>query len=56
MESYEFRILGPSLDIGPIYIEIDDVGLLIKIPEKLYGSRQDLEMTAAYIRETIHEV
>ena len=23
---------------------------------KLYGSRQDLEMTAAYIRETIHEV
>ena len=28
-----FRILGPSLDIGPIYIEIDDVGLLIKISE-----------------------
>ena len=24
--------------------------------QKLYGSRQDLEMTAAYIRETIHEV
>ena len=23
---------------------------------KLYGSQQDLEMTAAYIRETIHEV